>query len=141
MDTSLAWSRTSRVQATARWVLGLFLTSAGIGHFVVTASFLAQVPPFLPAPTAIVYVSGVVEVVLGLALLAVPRWRVPLGWVAAAFFLAVLPGNISQAVTGASSFGLDTPAARWGRLLFQPALIAWALWSTGAWATARRGRR
>ncbi len=76
------------------------------------------------------------------ALLAPARWRPLVGWVVAAFFVAVFPGNISQAVTGAEAFGLDSDAARWARLAFPPVFVAWALWSTGAWCAwaDRRGQ-
>ncbi|MGM0617421.1 MAG: DoxX family protein [Actinomycetota bacterium] len=132
---------TSALATAARWLLALFLLVAGTGHFIASDTFLAQVPPWLPARLAIVYVSGVVELVLGGALLAVRRHRVLVGWVVAAFFVLVLPGNISQAVTGTSAFGLETDAARWGRLAFQPVLVVWALWSTGAWRAWRRRSR
>ena len=132
-------SRPSRLQDVARWLLGAFLVTAGIGHFVLTEDFLAQIPPFLPGAEAIVYVSGVVEIGLGLALVLLPRSRVVVGLAVAALFVAVFPGNISQAVTGAEGFGLgpDDDAARWTRLAFQPVLVAWALWSTGAWTVVR----
>lgn len=128
---------TSPLATAARWLLGLFLLAAGTGHFVATEEFLAQVPPWLPARLAIVYVSGVVELLLGGALLGVRQHRVLVGWIVAAFFVVVLPGNISQAVTGTPAFGLETDAARWGRLAFQPVFVLWALWSTGAWRAWR----
>ncbi len=81
--------------------------------------------------------SGVVEIALGVALLVVRRRRAMVGWVSAAFFLAVFPGNIAQWLEHRDAFGLTTDTARAVRLLFQPVLIAWALWSTGAW---RRGK-
>lgn len=126
----------SVVRSAGRVLLGGFLLVAGTGHFVAPETFLAQVPPWLPARLAIVYVSGVVELVLGMALVAGWR-RVVVGAVTAAFFVVIFPGNISQAITGADAFGLDTAAARWARLAFQPVLVAWALWSTGAWAAWR----
>ena len=85
--------------------------------------------------------SGVVEIVLGAALVVLPRRRVLLGWLAAAFFVAVFPGNVSQYLTRTDAFGLDTDRARAVRLLFQPLLVLWALWSTGAWRAWRRSRR
>lgn len=127
----------STLANVARWLLALFLLAAGTGHFVAPETFLAQVPPWLPARLAIVYVSGVVELALGGALLAVRRHRALVGWVVAAFFVVIVPGNISQAVTGTPAFGLETDAARWGRLAFQPVLVLWALWSTGAWRAWR----
>ncbi len=55
------------------------------------------------------------------------------GWVVAAFFVAIFPGNISQYVNGVDAFGLDSDTSRLVRLFFQPLLVVWALWSTGAW--------
>ncbi|WP_404311563.1 hypothetical protein LG314_09375 [Agrococcus terreus] len=52
------------------------------------------------------------------------------GKVAAAFFAAVFPGNVSQWVHRRSAFGLDTDERRFGRLFLQPVLVAWALWAT-----------
>lgn len=61
------------------------------------------------------------------------RQRVLVGWITAAFFVAVFPGNIAQYLEGVDAFGLDTDRARLTRLFFQPVLMLWALWSTGAW--------
>ena len=64
----------------------------------------------------------------------------PIGWLTAAFFVAIFPGNISQYTTHTDAFGLDSDRARAVRLLFQPVLVVWALWSTGAWRDRpRRG--
>lgn len=135
---------TSRVQDVARIALGLALAYAGTSHlFWARDEFPAQVPDWVPLDVDLVVVlSGVVEIVLGLSLALWTRHRVVLGWVAAAFFIAIFPGNISQFVDGDDAFGLDSDLARALRLPFQPVLIAWALWSTGAWTwwRARRGQ-
>jgi uncharacterized membrane protein len=114
----------------------------GLAHLTwARAEFLAQVPDWVPLSADLVVVlSGVVEIVLGAALLLLARHRVIVGWVTAAFFVAIFPGNISQYVDGDPAFGLDTDGARAVRLAFQPVLVAVALWSTGAW-TAWRERR
>ena len=96
-------------------------------------------PPWLPAPEAIILVSGVIELALAIALVTVRRRRALLGWVVAGFFVAVFPGNVSQFITGADAFGLETDTARVVRLLIQPLFVAWALWSTGAWHQWRAG--
>jgi uncharacterized membrane protein len=127
-------------RTVGRILLGLFLLSAGTGHFVAPDEFLAQVPPILPAPLFWVYASGVVELVLGLALLALPRWRIHVGWATAVFFVLIFPGNVAQAVTGATAFGLESDAARIVRLFFQPVLVVWALWATSAWRDRHRLR-
>ena len=116
-------------------MLAALLVVAGVAHFVALDSFLLLVPSWLPWPTAIVWITGVMEVALGVALVLAPEGepRGGSGGSLAVFLLAVFVGNVSQAVSGVDAFGLDTDAERWGRLVFQPLLIAWALWSTGAW--------
>lgn len=125
------------VTTVARLVLGVFLLFAGVGHFIRTAEFTAQVPPWMPQAEIVVYVSGVVEIALGAALI-LARGRLPIvGWITAVFFVVIFPGNIWQFVEGRDAFGLDSDAARAVRLLFQPVLVVWALWCTGAWVWAR----
>jgi uncharacterized membrane protein len=129
-------------QRIARWLLGAALLFAGIGHLTYgREEFLAQVPPWLPIDAdLVVLASGVVEIALGLSLIVLGRWRVWVGWATALFFLAIFPGNIAQFTEGRDGFGLDTDLARGIRLLFQPVLVAWALWSTGAWRAWRTWR-
>lgn len=129
------------VRTIARWVLAAFLGFAGVNHFTNAEEFLAQVPAWIPAPEAAVAVSGVVEIVLALALVAVGRRRAAVGWSTAAFFVLVFPGNVSQLVTGTDAFGLDSDAARAVRLLLQPVLVVWAVWCTGAWYSWRHRAR
>lgn len=125
-----------------RLLLGGFLLFAGISHLTVSRlAFRAQVPRWLPIDADFVVVaSGVVEIALGLSLILLVRQRVIVGVVVAIFFLLVFPGNISQLLTHTDSFGLDSDLSRGIRLLFQPLLVIWALWATGAW-TAMRARR
>ena len=121
--------------------LGLFLTSAGYSHLTVNRlEFQAQVPTWLPLdPDFVVLASGVVEIALGLSLLTLWRFRTHVGLLAALFFVAIFPGNINQFVNGIDAFGLNTDTARGVRLLFQPVLVLWALWSTGALRLVRKG--
>jgi uncharacterized membrane protein len=122
--------------------LAAALLVAGTAHFTATDEFLGQVPTFLPLREEIVLVSGVVELALGVALLVLRGHRlVVLGWVLAAFFVAVFPGNVWQAVNGSTSFGLGSTTSRVVRLFFQPLLVALSLWCTGAWAAWRRRDR
>ena len=129
----------SKAAHVARWVLAGFLAVAGVGHFADPESFRAQVPPWMPAPEVVIAVSGVMEIAFAVALIVLRRHLPIVGWLLAAFFAVIVVGNISQFVTGTSAFGLDSDLARGIRLLFQPVLVAWALWSTGAWR-AWRGR-
>lgn len=119
----------------ARVVLGLFLLFTGIAHLTFgREAFSAQVPDWLPVKEDIVVVgSGVAELALGTALIALPRYRVVVGWCVAAFFVAIFPGNISQYVNRVDAFGLTSDGARAVRLLLQPLLVVWAFWSTEGW--------
>ena len=102
----------------------------------------AQVPRWLPfSDDFVVVASGFVEIALGGALVALGRYRIIVGWIVAAFFVAIFPGNISQYTNRIDAFGLDSDRARAIRLLFQPLLVVWALWSTGAWQAWRQRRR
>ena len=121
-------------------VLGFALAYAGIGHLTTSrVEFRAQVPTvFADYADFVVLASGVVEIALGVGLIALWKFRVQIGWVVAAFFVAVFWGNISQYVNGVDAFGLDTDTKRLVRLFFQPVLVAWALLSTGAWSALRK---
>lgn len=125
--------QTNTVQKLARVALGLFLVTAGIGHLTFARSeFQAQVPDWLPMnKDLVVILSGIVEIGLGAALVFLIRHRVKVGWIAAAFFVAVFPGNLTQYLGHKDGFGLDSDSRRLARLFFQPVLIIWALWSTG----------
>ena len=120
-------------------VLGFALAYAGVGHLTTSRQeFQAQVPSLLADyADFVVLASGVVEIALGVGLIALWKYRVQLGWIVAAFFVAVFWGNISQYVNGVDAFGLDTDTKRLVRLFFQPLLVMWALGSTGAWRAWR----
>lgn len=132
--------RAGRVmRAIARIALGIALTFAGVSHLsTARAEFQAQVPTWLPLDADFVVIaSGVVEILLGLWLIT--GFRAPLaGLVTGLFFVAIFPGNISQWMTGTDAFGLNSDTARLIRLFFQPLLVIWAVWSTGAWSWMRR---
>jgi len=129
MHNVVLWAR-----GVSQAALGAFLLSAGVSHLTVSRlEFQAQVPTWLPLdPDFVVLSSGIVEILLGLALITLWRFRKRVGLVVALFFVAIFPGNINQFVNGIDAFGLNSDSARAVRLLFQPVLILWALWSTGA---------
>jgi uncharacterized membrane protein len=114
-------------------LLGATLIYTGTLHLTTRRlEFQAQVPPWAPfTPDFIVLASGVVEITLGLLLISLYKRRT-VGIATAAFFIAIFPGNISQFVHGIDAFGLNDDRARAIRLLFQPLLVLWALWSTTA---------
>jgi uncharacterized membrane protein len=123
--------------------LGAALTYAGITHLTTSRTeFQAQVPTILQSQADFVVIaSGVVEILLGLSLILLIKYRTHIGWITAAFFIAIFPGNISQYINGTDAFGLNTDQARAIRLLFQPLLVIWALWSTGAWTSYRTKKK
>jgi len=129
--------KSSPLRTAARLALGAMLAGAGVSHLTVAREpFQAQVPEtlvkVLPVSTDdVVLASGVVEIGLGAALLGLPKERLRVGSVVAAFFVAVFPGNISQLLKHADAFGLDTDRKRVVRLFFQPLLVLWALFAGG----------
>jgi uncharacterized membrane protein len=130
---------TNRVQTIFRWLLGAFLLFAGISHLTTARKeFVAQVPKWVPLEAdQVVVLSGIAEIGLGASLIAAAKYRALVGLMTAGFFVVIFPGNISQYVNRVDAFGLNTDQARATRLLFQPLLVAWALWSTGAWQVWR----
>jgi uncharacterized membrane protein len=124
-------------------VLGCALAYAGIGHLTSSRQeFQAQVPTLLKDyADFVVLASGVVEIALGVGLIALWKYRVQIGWLVAAFFVAIFWGNISQYLNGVDAFGLNSDSARLIRLFFQPLLVMWALGSTGAWSARKRFKR
>ena len=128
------------VRRLPQMLLGFALAYAGIGHLTTSRQeFQAQVPTLLKDyADFVVLASGVVEIALGVGLIALWKYRVQIGWLVAAFFVAIFWGNISQYLNGVDAFGLNSDSARLIRLFFQPLLVMWALWSTGAWSARKR---
>lgn len=129
-----------RLQTVARVALGAAMVGAGVLHLTTQREeFRAQVPEWLPLDDdLVVLASGVVEIALGGAFVALPRHRRTVGALLAAFFVAIFPGNIAQYVEGTDAFGLDTDRKRLVRLFFQPVLVLWALWGGGLLRRRRR---
>ncbi|GAA4287925.1 hypothetical protein [Georgenia daeguensis] len=134
----------SGLRTLGQVALGGVLLTAGSAHLTaLRQEFRAQVPSWVPVdPDLVVVGSGVVELGLGTALATV--WRQParglVGAAAAAFFVAIFPGNIAQLVERRDAFGLDSDVKRAVRLVFQPLLVAWALTTTGAATAVRQVR-
>lgn len=126
-----------RIARTAGIVsLAALLAAAGASHLTWgRRGYRIVVPDWATRATsldkdAIVVASGAVELMLAGALVALPRERRTIGALVAAFFVAVFPGNVYQWQTGRSAPGMRTDRARFIRLLLQPVLVAWAIWST-----------
>jgi uncharacterized membrane protein len=116
------------MRAALRWLLALAMVAAGVNHFVMPAPYVAMMPGYLPAPLALVYISGVAEAAGGLGLL-LPATRRAAGWGLIALFVAIFPANLNMALHHVPLGTLVLPDwALWGRLPLQLVLIAWAWW-------------
>jgi uncharacterized membrane protein len=130
--------RVGDARAVARWGLAALLAAAGASHLTWgRRGYRIVVPDWAVRLTrldkdAIVVASGAVELMLAGALVALPKEKSGVGWLVAAFFVAVFPGNVHQWQTGRSAPMMRTDRARFVRLLLQPVLVGWALWSTRA---------
>ena len=134
-------ARMSAARTAARLLLGAGMVGAGVLHLTIQRrEFQAQVPGWFPVDADLTVVaSGVVEIALGAAFLALPAHRRLIGALLAAFFVLVFPGNVAQYLEGTDAFGLDTDRERLVRLFFQPVLVLWALFG-GGWLRRRRRR-
>jgi uncharacterized membrane protein len=132
-----------QIKYAAQIILGIALTYAGTTHLTSSRKeFQAQVPTWLPLdPDFVVIASGIVEIILGISLLTLWRYRTQIGLTVAIFFILIFPGNINQYVNQIDAFGLNTDRERLIRLFFQPALVLWALWSTDSWQYLKRVSR
>lgn len=119
-----------RNKTTLRIILAVCMVVAGVLHFVVPQPFIRIVPGILPAPAALVYISGAIEIVLGVGLL-IPSVQQISAWGLVALFIAVYPANLNMAINHIQISGIpDTWWFHAIRLPFQFVLIAWAYWYT-----------
>jgi len=118
----------ARIRTVLRWLLTVFMVVAGANHFVAPAAYVAMMPSALPAPAALVYISGLAEILGGLGLI-LPATRRLAGWGLIALFVAIFPANINMAVHHLPLGGREIPTwALWARLPLQIVLVAWAYW-------------
>jgi uncharacterized membrane protein len=122
----------SRVKRVLLWLMAAFYVFAGVNHFLSPDFYLPMMPPYLPFHLELVYLSGIAEIVLGVAVL-VPSLRSAAAWGIILLLIAVFPANIHIALynvpLGGAEEGLG--AWNWVRPPFQAVFIAWAWWYTG----------
>ena len=116
------------------YVMAPLYIVAGVLHFVVPELYVQIIPPVFPAPLALVYLSGLAEIAVGVGLL-IPRMRQYAAWTTVALLIAIFPANIYMATHGVVIEGMPgggdpSELVRWGRLPLQGMLILWALWYT-----------
>jgi uncharacterized membrane protein len=131
----------SRTKTVLLWTMGIFYVAAGVMHFVRPDFYAPMMPPYLPAHLALIYLSGLAEVVLGLAVL-LPATRPLAAWGLILLLIAIFPANIHIALNNVPVFGAKEGAGIWNfvRLPVQGLLIAWAWWYTRSAGPADRPR-
>lgn len=120
----------------AAWAAGLFFLGAGVLHFATPERYLSMMPPALPAPLLLVWISGVAEILCGAAFLP-RRTRRLAAWATIALLFAILPANVHVALAGETIEGL--PASSVYYLLRVPFQLFYVVWV--AWAGGLLGRR
>ena len=120
----------SKIKTLSIIIMSLFYIMAGTNHFINPDWYVRIVPPILPFKTAIVYISGILEIILG-TLLIFPKTRFIASWGLILLLVAVYPANIYVALTNGEVMD-TTPLIAWGRLPFQFVLIGLAYWHSKA---------
>lgn len=123
----------ARFKRPLLYVMGPAYVVAGLLHFVVPELYVQIIPPVLPAALALVYLSGVAEVAVGVGLV-IPRTRRYAAWATIAMLVAIFPANVYMATSMVVVDGIGgsdpSPLVRWARLPLQVVLILWAYWYT-----------
>jgi len=123
----------ARFKRPLLYVMGPLYVVAGVLHFVAPELYVQIIPPMLPAPLALVYLSGVAEIAVGVGLL-IPRTRRYAAWATIALLVTIFPANVYMATSMVVVEGIGgsdpSPLIRWGRLPLQGVLILWAYWYT-----------
>ena len=106
--------------------MSLFYIFGGIKHFTNAGWYMKIMPPYIPYHKELVYLSGALEIILGIMLLF-EQTRFLSGWGLILLLIAVFPANIYLAQTNGAAMNIS-PALAWGRLPFQAVFIALAYW-------------
>ena len=122
----------------ARRGMGAAMAVAGVTHLVNPTPFQQHIPDFVPGDLALVVVTGIAEIVLGVALLRRGEHIQRVGVLVAAYLLAVFPANVYVAVASVEIDGQPGGAYAWIRLPLQVLFITWTLWSTADVPTRHR---
>lgn len=128
MRETTSWLPASRGRAIALVALSVLFVAAGANHFVNPAFYVSIMPPYLPAPLALVYLSGALEILGGVAA-AIPRLRAAAGWFLVLLLIAIFPANMHMALHP-DLYPSIPPALLWARLPLQAVFIGWAYWAT-----------
>lgn len=123
------------------WLLACLFVVVGSLHLIQPRSFRQIVPPKIPKPDLVVALSGIAEILGGVAIL-VPAVRPAAGWGLAVLLVAVLPANVYMATNRIEPNGLHIPVALlWTRVTLQPLLIWWVMAAAGSLKRSDPDRR
>jgi uncharacterized membrane protein len=117
-----------KLKIILKYLLCVFFVAAGLNHFINPAFYLKIMPPYLPWHLFLVYLSGFLEVALGVVLL-LPAFTRTAAWGLIALLIAVFPANIQMAANP-ELYSDISPLALWLRLPLQAVFVAWAYWYT-----------
>ena len=129
--------KTSTIQNIFRILLGLIMLYIGIAHLSFRRiEFQAQVPTWLTTDEGlmdlVVLISGYIEIAFGILMIVGNKLKLKTGIALGIFYILIFPGNINQYINEIDSLRLDSDNKRLIRLFFQPLLVLWAFWSSGA---------
>ena len=113
------------------WLMAAFYIMAGYMHFARPDHYVPMMPPYLPWHSGLIFLSGVAELGLGIAVL-IPSLRRAAAWGIILLLIAIFPANLHIAIHNVPVFGATEGAGifNWIRLPFQLVLILWAWWYT-----------
>ena len=137
MESNIKLMKTTIIQNIFRFLLGSIMLYIGIAHLSFRRiEFQAQVPTWLTTNEGmmdlIVLISGYIEIAFGILMILGGKLKVKTGIALGIFYILIFPGNINQYINEIDSLRLDSDNKRLIRLFFQPLLVLWAFWSTGA---------
>ena len=137
MESNIKLMKTTIIQNIFRVLLGSIMLYIGIAHLSFKRiEFQAQVPTWLTTNEGVmdlvVLISGYIEIAFGILMILGGKLKVKTGIALGIFYILIFPGNINQYINEIDSLRLDSDNKRLIRLFFQPLLVLWAFWSTGA---------
>ena len=146
MKSNIKLMKTTIIQNIFSVLLGSIMLYIGIAHLSFRRiEFQAQVPTWLTTNEGmmdlVVLISGYIEIAFGILMILGGKLKVKTGIALGVFYILIFPGNINQYINEIDSLRLDSENKRLIRLFFQPLLVLWAFWSSGALEFLKRKLR
>ncbi len=122
-------STLGKTRTISLWLIGILFVIAGANHFITPQPYLAMMPPWLPAHTALIRISGIAEIAGGIGIL-IPATRHAAAIGLLALLIAIFPANLHVALHGWPGNEFP-PWILWLRLPFQPLFMLWVAFAAG----------